>query len=154
MNRSVWRAATLAVAALGVSLAQGCRTMSDVVKDKESGTTKVYAVDSDQAWKIAMQVFRWEGSDAIEEHRDQNMMLTSSGMNLWSPGSFMGAWVEAIDATTTKVTIVTKRRIATQLATTLTETTFHNRFQQAVDIVKSGKPLPIEPPSTEVAAAK
>jgi hypothetical protein len=154
MNRSIWRAAALVVAVVSVLSAQGCRSMSDVVKDKDSGTTKVYPVDSDQAWKIAMQVFRWEGADAIEEHRDQDMMLTSSGMNFWSPGSFMGAWVEQVDASTTKVTVVTKRRIATQIATTLTETTFHNRFQQAVEIVKAGKPLPIEPPSTEVATAK
>src|SRR5919108_1461800 len=148
MNRFVWRAAALVVVGVSVLPVQGCRTMSDVVKDKDSGTVQVYQVDSDQAWKIAMQVFRWEGSDAIEEHRDQNMMLTSSGMNFWSPGSFMGAWIEAVDASTTKVTVVTKRRLATQIATTLTETTFHKRFQQAVDIVKAGKPLPIEPPST------
>jgi hypothetical protein len=32
-------------------------------------------------------------------------------------------------------------------ATTLTETTFQKRFQQAVDIVHSGKPLPAQPPS-------
>lgn len=127
--------------------------MSDVVKDKDNGTTQVYPVDSDQAWKIAIQVFRWEGSDAIEEHRDQSMMLTSSGMNFWSPGSFMGAWIETVDGANTKVTVVTKRRLATQIATTLTETTFHRRFQQAVEIVKAGKPLPIEPPPTTVAAA-
>jgi hypothetical protein len=100
----------------------------------------------DQAWKIAMQVFRWEGADAIEEHRDQNMMLTSSGFNLLRAGTYMGAWVEPINANTTKVTCVTKRRIATNVATTLTETTFHERFRQAVEIVKSGKRLPIEPP--------
>jgi hypothetical protein len=64
---------------------------------------KVYPVDSDQAWKIAIQVFRWEGSDAIEEHRDQNMMLTSSGMNFWSPGSCMGASIEPVDIANTQV---------------------------------------------------
>jgi hypothetical protein len=151
MNRSMWRAAALVVAGATALVAQGCRSMSDVIKDKDSGTVETYPVDSDQAWKIAMQVFRWEGADAIEEHRDQNMMLTSSGMNFWSAGAFMGAWIEAIDPTTTKVTVVTKRRIATNIATTLTETTFHRRFRQAVAIVKSGKPLPIEPPQQTVA---
>jgi hypothetical protein len=147
MKRSVQRAGLLLFfGAVGLS-APGCRTMSDVIKDKESGTVQVYPVASDQAWKIAIQVFRWEGTDAIEEHRDQNMMLTSSGMNLVSMGAFMGAWVEALDPEHTKVTVVTKRKVATNLATTLTETTFHRRFQQAVALVKSGKPLPIEPPT-------
>ena len=146
MNRSMHRMAVLIVFGLSGVVTQGCRTMSDVIKDKDNGTVQVYPVDSDQAWKIAVQVFRWEGTDAIEEHRDQNMMLTSSGTNLFSMGAFMGAWIEAMDAANTKVTVVTKRKVATNIATTLTETTFHRRFQQAVEIVKAGKPLPIQPP--------
>jgi hypothetical protein len=34
-------------------------------------------VKADQAWQIAIQVFRWQGSGLIEEHRDQGYMLTS-----------------------------------------------------------------------------
>ncbi len=124
----------------------GCATMGDVVKAKEEGTAKIYSVDADQAWKIAMTVFRWEGSDAIEEHRDEGYMLTSSGMNWVSMGTVMGAWIKPVDKDNTRVTVVTKRRISTNIATTLTETTFHKRFAQAVDIVKAGKSLPVEPP--------
>jgi hypothetical protein len=126
-------------------LLTGCATMNDVVKVKEDGsegTTKVYPVTADQAWEISKTVFRWEGSDAIEEHRDQGYMLTSSGMNLVSWGAVMGAWIEPVDRNNTKVTVVTKRRVTVNIATTLTETTYHKRFAQAVDIVKQGKPLP------------
>jgi hypothetical protein len=124
----------------------GCATMSDVVKAKNEGTSKVYHVTADQAWMIAKTVFRWEGCDTIEEHKDEGYMLTSSGINLVSYGAVMGAWIEPVDQDNTKVTVVTKRRIATNLATTLTESTFHKRFGQAVDIVKAGKPLPSVPP--------
>jgi hypothetical protein len=102
----------------------------------------VYPVTADEAWNIAKAVFRWEGSDAIEEHRDQGYMLTSSGMNLVSYGAVMGAWIEPAGAGSTKVTVVTKRRVTINVATTLTETTFHKRFAQAVEIVKKGQPLP------------
>jgi hypothetical protein len=147
MKRCVERAGLLLVFC-AVSLgAPGCRTMSDVIKDKENGTVQVYPVDSDQAWKIAIQVFRWQGTDEIEEHRDQNMLLTTSKMNLVSEGTFVGAWVEALDPEHTKVTVVTRRKFATNLTTTLDETTFHRRFQEAVALVKSGKPLPIEVPA-------
>ncbi len=129
-----------------LALLGGCATMGDVVKAKDEGTSKVYPVNSEQAWVIAKVVFRWEGADAIEEHKDEGYMLTSSGMNLVSMGAVMGAWIDPIDRENTKVTVVTKRRIATNLATTLTETTFHQRFAQAVDIVKAGKPLPSAPP--------
>jgi hypothetical protein len=73
-------------------------------------------------------------------------MLTGSGMNWVSWGAVMGAWIDLIDKNTTRVTVVTKRRIATNIATTLTETTFHNRFAQAVEIVKKGEKLPSKPP--------
>lgn len=74
-------------------------------------------------------------------------MLTSSGMNLVSYGAVMGAWIEPTDKDNTKVTVVTKRRVSMNIATTLTEGTFHRRFAEAVEIVKSGKPLPASSPN-------
>ena len=136
---------TIIMLFLLIALLGGCATMNDVVRVKEDGsegTTKVYPVTADQAWEISKTVFRWEGSDAIEEHKDQGYMLTSSGMNLVSWGAVMGAWIEPVDKKNTKVTVVTKRRVTVNIATTLTETTYHKRFAQAVDIVKQGKPLP------------
>ncbi|HBQ21555.1 MAG: hypothetical protein A2Z91_02270 [Deltaproteobacteria bacterium GWA2_38_16] len=124
----------------------GCATMSDVLTSKDNGTAKVYPVNANQAWTIATKVLRWEGADAIEEHRDEGYMLANSSMNLITTGTLMGAWVEKVDNSHSKVTVVTKRRIATNLVTTLTETTFHDRFAQAVDIVKKGQPLPATSP--------
>ncbi len=130
---------------LSMTLLYGCATLSEVVKAKEAGegTTKIYPVNFEQAWEIAKKVFRWEGADAIEEHKSEGYMLASSGMNLVSYGSVMGAWIEPIDKDSTRVTIITKRRIATNIATTLTETTFHRRFAQAVEIIKQGNTLPL-----------
>ena len=136
------RQATLLALVVYVIGVTGCATMGDVVKDKSAGTSQIYPVTDGQAWDIAKVVFRWEGSDAIEEHRSEGYMLTSSGMNLVSYGAVMGAWIEPVDQTQTKVTVVTKRRLAMNVATTLTESTFQKRFAQAVDIIKAGKPLP------------
>lgn len=46
----------------------------------------------------------------------------------------MGAWIYPVDREKTRVVVVTKRKMATNLATTLTEATFHKRFAQAVAI--------------------
>ena len=127
----------------------GCASLNDVVREKEAGkegTTKAYPINSEQAWEIAKAVFRWEGSDAIEEHKNEGYMLTSSGMNGYSNGTVMGAWINSIGKESTEVTVVTKRRIQVNLFTTLTEGTFHNRFAQAVNIMKGGKPLPLTAP--------
>jgi hypothetical protein len=148
MNNNVRRMVVAGLAAAVVALS-GCATLNDVVSAKESGKeglTRTYPVDADQAWDIAKTVFRWEGADAIEEHRKEGYMLTSSGMSLVSYGAVMGAWVEPVDRASTKVTVVTKRRVQTNVFTTLTEETFQRRFEQAVAIVKKGQPLPRTPP--------
>jgi hypothetical protein len=145
MSKSVQTIVGMVVILAGVV---GCATLVDVIREKDegSGTVQVYPVTADQGWQIAKTVFRWEGSDAIEEHRDKGYMLTSSGMNLVSFGTVMGAWIEPISDQQTKVTVVTKRRVQTNIFTTLMESTFHRRFAQGVQIIKAGKPLPLLPP--------
>ena len=139
------RSGAIAFLAVTVMVLSGCATMGDVVNAKDTGAeglARTYPVTADQAWDIAKTVFRWEGSDAIEEHKSEGYMLTSSGMNLVSYGTVMGAWIEPVDKANTKVTVVTKRRVQTNLFTTLTEETFQRRFAQGVDIVKKGQALP------------
>lgn len=138
---------TMVIAAAMCICMIGCATMSDVLKSKSDGTVQVYQVTSDQAWEIAMTVLRWEGCETIEEHRTSGYMLTTVGQNFVSSGSLVGVWVERINAENTKVTVVTKRKIQTNLATGLTETTFQRRFAQAVQLVTSGQPLPIDAPA-------
>ena len=118
-----------------------CSTMADVVGNKNDGTSRVYDVSADQAWELAKIVFRTEGADAIEEHRDQGYMLTSSGSNFYSRGAVMGAWIEPYGENRMNVTVVTKRRVKTNLFTTLTEGTFHRRFAQGIRIINSGNTL-------------
>lgn len=123
-------------------LISGCATMSDVTKNKENGISKVYKVSKEDGLKIARQVFRTEGGEAIEERPEENAVYTSSGMGLFTAGTLMAAWVEPIDAENSKVTCVTKRKIATNFVTTLTEKTFHEKFEKGLAIVKAGRPLP------------
>jgi hypothetical protein len=125
----------------------GCvTTMNDVIRAKNDGTSEVYPVTSDQAWKISKAVFHWEGARAIEEHKAEGYMVTSTSMNWKYAAGVMAAWVEPVDKDNTRVTVVIKRKRATDISMTLPESIFHDRFAQAVDIVKSGKPLPIASP--------
>jgi hypothetical protein len=145
MKKIVFRCLLLA---MSLTLLAGCATLSDVERSKLDGTGTVrdYAVTPDQAWEIARKVFRWEGADAIEEHKTEGYMLTSSSLNLLTAGTVMGAWIEPLGKEQTRVTVITKRRIAIDTFTQLTETTFHNRFAQGVELVKAGRPLPLTRP--------
>jgi len=129
-------------------LAFGCASSQDALKSKESGTAKVYPVTEERAWEI---VFRWEGTDAIEEDRANRVMITSTGADAVTPGTVIACWIDPEGATQTRVTVVTMRRYQLSLFTSLTEGTFHRRFAQAVEIVKSGKPLPLTAPKTQTA---
>ncbi len=128
------------------ALITGCANISDAIKAKNDGTVNVYPVDFEQSWKIARTVLRWEDAETIEEHKDENYMVTTVGQNFISAGAVVAVWVEPVDKANTRVTIVTKRKMQTNIATGLTESTFHNRFAQGVTIVKDGKPLPTEAP--------
>jgi hypothetical protein len=126
-----------------------CATMTDVLKNKDEGTAKIYDVDNEVAWEIAITVLRWEGCETIEQHKTSNYMLTTVGANFVSDGTLVGVWVDPVGNDKTNVTVVTKRKIQTNLATGLTETTFHSSYKTAVDLIKQGKTLPIEKPSME-----
>ncbi len=125
----------------------GCATTQDALQSKDSGTAKVYPVTEAQAWEIAKKVFRWEGTDAIEEDRANNVMITSTGTDAVTPGTVIACWIDREGPGSTKVTVVTMRRYQLSLFTSLTEGTFHHRFAQAVEIVQSGGSLPLAPPT-------
>ena len=145
--KKLQRSVLTVVCALGFAFAMsGCQTLNDVVAAKQSGsdgTAAEYAVTEAQAWDIAKTVLRWEGVDAIEENRSDGYMLTSTGLGIGTAGTVIGVWVErGSKPELTRVVVVTKRRIVTNLITSLTESTFQRSFAQAVEIVKSGKQLP------------
>ncbi len=136
-----------AIAVLVASMI-GCATVDSALRSKDEGTVVVYDVPEAKAWEIARKVFRWEGSDAIEEDRPNKVLMTSSSMDAVSWGAVMVCWIESIDSTHTKITVVTKRRYQLGLFTTMTESTFHSQFARAVEMVKAGKPLPLTRPKS------
>jgi hypothetical protein len=134
-------------------LAIGCASYNELSREVvaagktgKDGVSKVYPVDADQAWEITSAVFRWEKTDEIVEHRDENYVITSTGMKMVAFGSVMGVWIEPVDPNNTKITVITKRRVQKDSFTNLTASIFHEKFEQAVKIVKSGKKLPAAPP--------
>lgn len=111
------------------------------------GVTKVYPISADQAWEITEAVFRWEQTDEVEKHGTENYVITSTGMKMLAFGSVMAVWIEPADSATTKVTVVTKRRVADDIFTTLNESTFFERFEQGMKLLKAGKKLPVAAPA-------
>ncbi len=127
----------------------------DVVVAKQSGDqgiTMIYRVNKDQAWEIVRAVLRWQHSNKIEDHLDQDYVLTSIGIVSCPCRTEVGVWVEPLNDDETKITIITRGRSSKNLFTNIEtfpdtiKPDFHMRFRKAVDIVKSGKELPFTPP--------
>lgn len=127
-----------------------CTTLADVMKTKDEGggTSQIYPVDKDQAFEIAMTVFHWEGSDAVEAHQLQGYMLvTYPFIPMLTGGGNAGVWIEPQGTGQVRVTVVTLDRYpGSDMWMGRTETRFHRRFGQAVELIKAGKPLPLVPP--------
>lgn len=132
----------------------GCATMSDVVRSREQGkgTSKVYRVNADEAWEIAKMVFRWEETDAVEEHRSEGYMLTRSGESLISSGTLIGVWIERVNDESTRVTVVIKNKNPTEVIIAVTEAAFHDDFEMAARM-KAGRSFTPAPQAAQSQAA-
>jgi hypothetical protein len=133
--RAAWVFALFALA--------GCATRRDVVvaKLRGRGTQRVYAVTVDQAWNISETILRLEPTEAIDEHRSEGYMLTSDSSSSFTPGTYMGVFVEADGPAATKVTFVTRRRTPTQAYAALTESGFHRKFSELLRLIAAVGPV-------------
>lgn len=133
-----------------IFLAGGCASRQqladEIVKARKTGNagvTRVYPVAANQAWEITLAVFRWEKTDEIEEHREENYVITSTGMKMAAYGSVMGVWIEPADASASKITVIAVRRVENDRFTSLNARTFFERFEQGMKFLKEGKKLPV-----------
>jgi len=111
-----------------------CATLANVkqAKNNNEGTSKIYNVDYEKAWKISEEILHEAGCDAIEENKNEGYMLTSFPQQMGG-GGVAGVWLDRIDGNTTKVTVVTERRTAINPLTPLREIEFHKEFQEKLD---------------------
>lgn len=87
----------------------GCATMNNVISAKGNGISEIYPIPEDKAWDLAIKVLRDLGAGPIEEHRKENLILTSS-VNWSSAHTYVAVWVESVNQGNTKVIIVTRCR--------------------------------------------
>jgi hypothetical protein len=134
-------------------LAAGCASLDElsgkVMEARETGReglVRIYPVSNEEAWEITRAVFLWEKTDDVQERRDRNYCITSTGMKMVAFGSVMGVWIEPVDENNTRITVITRRRVDSDTFTQLTGPKFMKRFEQGVTIVKGGKKLSARPP--------
>ena len=116
----------------------GCQSLDAVLESRErgEGTAKVYPVSFAKAWDLTRTLLREVKVDPIEEHRDEGYMLTSTTSFFITHGCYIGVWIQAAGAHSSKVTVITRRKVAMNLVTGLSESEFHFRLGEKVDRMK------------------
>jgi hypothetical protein len=116
--------------------AGGCaETMDNLIRERYDGRSAVYPVSRDKAWEITRTVLLEAGAKPaeIEEDRAGNVIN-------WV--SVLGVFIEPVDTERTRVTAQRPPAPCNPLPPPLTEDMFLERFDTAVNLLKSGKPLP------------
>jgi hypothetical protein len=133
----------LILAFLAVAVA-ACQDEGSVLSAHEAheGTAAIYAVDTDEAFDTAARVLREEGGVNVEEHRAEGYLLANYGMTAVSWGTFAGVWVESVGPHASRVTVITKRKVAINAVTVLTESGFQEKFAQVLAQSASATPAP------------
>jgi hypothetical protein len=117
-------------------LAGGCAaTVDDLIRERYEGRSAVYPVSLDKAWEITRTVLLEAGARPaeIEEDRAENVIN-------WV--SVLGVFIEPVDTERTRVTAQRPPLPCNPLPSPLTDDMFLERFDKAVNQLKSGKPLP------------
>ena len=134
-KKTVFSFSLLAVTAAYL-LACGCAaTIDDLIRERYEGRSAVYAVSGDKAWEITRTILLEAGARPaeIEEERAENVIN-------WV--SVLGVFIEPVDPEKTRVTAQRPPTPCNPLPPPLTEDMFLERFDKAVNLLKSGKPLP------------
>lgn len=126
-GRRIRSSMTLAVMTAG--LTAGCTTTAtDVIRERAEGVAQVYSIAPERAWKAARAVLDAAGAQAIEERRDESLMLTlttDNAMGFVMP-TRIAVWIEPVEGGT-RVTVVSRQERG-MLPRALSETEFHQAF--------------------------
>lgn len=114
-NRSI-----LAVVFLLICAAlSGCTTLADAKLGRGTGQSRVYPVSADVVWHYLPGVVQGVGLDYVDGNRLEGYALAQRGMGLFTYGENVAIFVEpGVDVSGTRVEVVSKRSLATNITAT------------------------------------
>jgi hypothetical protein len=111
----------------------GCTTLADAKLARGTGESRFYPVSSDAIWSILPEVVRASGLDYVDGNRREGYALAQHSMNLLTYGENVAIFLEAgNDVSTTRVEVVSKRALATNITATNWEETILDGLSRAL----------------------
>jgi hypothetical protein len=95
--------------------ASGCATLADARAAKGTGMSKTFNADSETVWKTLPGVANSIGLSVVADNKAEGYMLAQRGITLMSYGENVAIFVESVGRNRTKVEVVSKRAMATNI---------------------------------------
>lgn len=127
------RAATrLVVLGLLSLLVVSCSiTTSELLASKAYGAAQTYPVAPDRAWKIARAIVDTTAAVAVEERREDGVLIATTETHDWHVATRFAIWIEPVEAGT-RLIVVSRTVRPGAFPRALSEKEFHRDFAQRV----------------------
>lgn len=97
----------------------GCTTLADAKLGRGTGQSRIYPVGQDVVWKYLPGIVQGVGLDYVDGNRLEGYALAQHGLGLFTYGENVAIFVDACaDLSSTRVEVVSKRSLATNITAT------------------------------------
>ena len=134
-KKAVFSFSLLAVMAVYLLAGSCATTVDDLIRERYEGRSAVYPVSRDKAWEITRTILLEAGAKPAEIEEDP-------AENVINWVSVLGVFIEPVDSEKTRITAQRPPAPCNPLPPLLTEDMFLERFDKAMNLIQSGKPLP------------
>ena len=102
-----------------IFLIQGCSTLADARNAKGQGTSKIYNASFEKSWATVLEILKEIELPMAGENKEQGYILAQNGISIGSSGENVAIFLEKTnEAQKTKIEIVSKKAMATQVFAT------------------------------------
>ena len=105
-----------------------CAGVNTIRNGKGNGEVRTFNVNYDNAWVYSKKIFIESGIKVEEELPESGTLIGSTAGN----GSYLGVWVEKAGENTVKLTVYSRRALATTLYAGFTAEDFFKKFDAYV----------------------
>lgn len=96
-------------------LVSGCATLADASSARGQGKSRVYDTSFDTVWNTVPEAVNELGLRVASKNRQEGCILATKGMTAFSYGENVAVFVEKVDDERTKVEVVSKKTMGTNI---------------------------------------
>ena len=93
----------------------GCATLSSVQAERGQGSTRIYPAPFETVWEKTNQSLRILQLDVVESNQKEGYFLAKTGISAASWGEKVAIFIQKIDASSTRVEVVSRKALATNI---------------------------------------